>query len=861
MADVVPGERVPDRPSLDGLEEKWDKQWEADGTYRFDRSAERARVFSIDTPPPTVSGTLHIGHVFSYTHTDTIARYQRMRGQVVWYPMGWDDNGLPTERRVQNYFGVRCDPSLPYEPDFVPLVEGALKSGARPVSVSRPNFVELCLRLTLTDEAAFEEMWRRVGLSVDWTHTYTTIGAASQRASQRGFLRMLARGEAYLAEAPTLWDIDFRTAVAQAELEDRETQGAYHRVAFHPVDGGEDIAIETTRPELLPSCVALVAHPDDPRYRPVFGRSVRTPLFGVEVPILPHPLAQPDKGTGIAMICTFGDVTDVVWWRELGLPVRSVIGRDGRLVAAAPDVMAAPGASLYERELAGKNVKQAQKRIVELLQESGELLGEPRAISHAVKYYEKGDRPLEIVTSRQWFIRTLDYRETLLARGRELRWHPAWMGARYTNWVEGLNSDWLISRQRFFGVPFPVWYPLDADGNADHSHPLLADESRLPVDPSTALPDGYGAEQRDQPGGFTADPDVMDTWATSSLTPQIAGGWEDDPDLFGRLWPMDLRPQAHEIIRTWLFSTVVRAQLEFDSLPWTDATLSGWILDPDRKKMSKSKGNVVTPMAMLEKHSSDAVRYWAAKARLGTDTALEEGQMVIGRKLAIKVLNVSKFVLGVAPQPVDPDAVTEAVDRSLLASLGELVAEATAAFDEFDSARALERTEAWFWGFCDDYVELVKSRAYGLSWPAERAQSARATLRATLSVLLRLFAPVLPFVTEEVWSWWHDGGSVHTSPWPAPGLDGAEAGAGPAGDAEQWLAAAEVLRSIRRAKTEAGRNLRADVASLTIVDTAEHLAQLRPVADDIIAAGSVSLLSWVETGDRPPAVVVVVADG
>jgi valyl-tRNA synthetase len=877
MADAVRQERVPDRPSLDGLEAKWAKQWEADGTYRFDRTARRDEVFSIDTPPPTVSGSLHIGHVFSYTQTDTIARYQRMRGKVVWYPMGWDDNGLPTERRVQNYFGVRCEPSLPYQADFVPPAEGGLKKNERPVAVSRPNFVELCLRLTMTDEAAFEEMWRRVGLSVDWTQTYTTIGVISQRASQRGFLRLLAKGEAYVAEAPTLWDVDFRTAVAQAELEDRETDGAYHRLAFHSPGG--DVEIDTTRPELLASCVALVAHPDDERYRPAFGTTVRTPLFGVEVPVLAHPLAQPDKGTGIAMICTFGDVTDVVWWRELGLPVRSVIGRDGRFVATAPDAMPAPGAALYETELAGKNVRQAQARTVELLRDSGELLGEPRPVRHAVKFFEKGDRPLEIVTSRQWFIRTLAHRQALLERGRELRWHPAWMGARYANWVEGLNSDWLISRQRFFGVPFPVWYPLDGDGVADHARPLLADESRLPVDPSTSVPDGYSEDQRDQPGGFTADPDVMDTWATSSLTPQIAGRWEDDPDLFSRVWPMDLRPQAHDIIRTWLFATVVRAHLEFDSLPWSDATLSGWILDPDRKKMSKSKGNVVTPLAMLEKHSSDAVRYWAAKARLGTDTALEEGQMVIGRKLAIKLLNASKFVLGVASEPVELGAVTEAVDRSLLASLAGLVTEATQALDEFDQARALERTEAWFWGFCDDYVELVKSRAYGREWAQDRAASGRAALRAALSVLLRLFAPVLPFVTEEIWSWWHEG-SVHLAPWPVgddllvrapgPGADPGARGtaglrepvapAGVAADPDLWVAASEVLHAIRRAKTEAGRNMRAGVAQLRITDTEGRLALLRAAADDIVAAGSVADLAFGAAGSDSAAITVVVAD-
>ncbi len=873
---------VPEKPTLDGLEEKWSERWEAEGTYRFDRSAPRERVFAIDTPPPTVSGSLHIGHVFSYTQTDAVARFQRMRGKEVWYPMGWDDNGLPTERRVQNYFGVRCEPSLPYDPGFTPPVTGGgLPKDQQPVACSRPNFVELCRRLSAEDERKFEQLWRRVGLSVDWTRTYTTIGPESQRAAQRAFLRQLARGEAYSAEAPTLWDVDFRTAVAQAELEDRETTGAYHRVAFHRVGADGDVLIETTRPELLPACVALVAHPDDERYQPLFGTTVRTPLFGVEVPVVAHPLAQPDKGTGIAMVCTFGDVTDVVWWRELHLPVRAIVGRDGRLLPDAPDGMPAGGAEVYRSTLAGRTARQAQRAIAELLAASGELLGEPRQIRHPVKYYEKGDRPLEIVTSRQWFIRTLAHREALLARGRELRWHPAHMGARYADWVEGLSSDWLISRQRYYGVPFPLWYPLSATGEPLHDQPLLAAEDRLPVDPTTDVPDGYTEAQRDQPGGFTADPDVMDTWATSSLTPQIAGGWEEDPDLFARVFPMDMRPQGHDIIRTWLFATVVRSDAELGTLPWTDAAISGWILDPDRKKMSKSKGNVVTPVEILERHSTDAIRYWACSGRLGTDTAIDEGQMKIGRKLAIKLLNASRFVLGsVAPEgPDDPAAVTEAVDRSLLASLASLVEEATAAFEGYDHARALERTEAWFWGFCDDYLELVKARAYNRegTFPEPAAASARAALRLALSVLVRLLAPILPFTAEEVWSWSHDGAatSVHRAPWPVveeltaavaggasrPGPTGAGSPEATGADGDgAYREAAEALRALRRAKTEAGSSLRAPVVRLVVRADAGTLSRLRGASGDLAEAGAVEAFEWVEvTGGDQAGFEVVLA--
>ena len=757
---------LPEKPALEGLEDKWNARWEAEGTYRFDRERAREDVYSIDTPPPTVSGSLHIGHAFSYTHTDVIARFQRMRGKAVFYPMGWDDNGLPTERRVQNYYGVRCDPSLPYAPDFTPPD----KPGKQPISISRPNFIELCNRLTVEDEKVFEHLWRYLGLSVDWTRTYATIGQSAQRVSQAAFLRLLKRGVAYQVEAPTLWDVDFRTAVAQAELEDREQPGAYHRIRFARADGGEPggyVEIETTRPELIPACVALVAHPDDERYRPLFGTNVITPLFGVPVPVKAHPLADPEKGSGIAMICTFGDLTDVIWWRELSLPVRAVLSPNGALRsvewggAGWESRDAAAAADAYG-QLVNLSAAKARARIVELLRQSGDLAGEPRPIVHPVKFYEKGDRPLEIITSRQWFIRTMEFRDELLVRGRELQWHPEYMRHRYENWVNGLAGDWCISRQRFFGVPFPVWYPVRTDGTVDYDRPIVPDESRLPLDPSTDVPDGYTAGQRDKPNGFVGDPDVMDTWATSSMTPQIAGGWLDNPDLFARVFPMDLRPQAHDIIRTWLFTTVLRAQLEHGTLPWAHTAISGFVTDPDRKKMSKSKGNVVTPMALLQEHGSDGVRYWAASGRQGADTTFDPGQMKVGRRLAMKLLNAARFAL---MQAEPRGAITEPLDRGMLTALAALVGESTDHLQTYDYARVLERTEAFFWAFCDDYLELVKSRRYG-DFGADGAASANSAMLVALSTMLRLFAPYLPFVTAEVWSWWRPG-SVHLAAWPS----------------------------------------------------------------------------------------------
>ncbi len=708
---------VPEKPALEGLEEKWAGQWEAEGTYRFEAGRPREEIYAIDTPPPTVSGALHVGHVFSFTHTDIIARFQRMRGKAVFYPMGWDDNGLPTERRVQNYFGVRCDPSLPYDASFTPPPTPP----KQPIAVSRPNFIELCVKLTVEDEKAFEHLWRFLGLSIDWSMTYQTIAAPAQRVSQAMFLRLVTRGLAYQVEAPTLWDVDFKTAVAQAELEDREQPGAYHRVSFPKPDGGT-VEIETTRPELIPACVALVAHPDDPRYQPLFGSQVITPLFGARVPILAHALADPEKGSGIAMICTFGDITDVVWWRELKLPVRAVIQPNGTLGpvswGAAGWESLDPGRAqdAYDK-LVGLSAKKAQPVIVDLLRQSGDLRGEPRPITHHVKFYEKGDRPLEIVTSRQWFIKTIQFRDEFLQRGRELEWHPPYMRARYESWVNGLNGDWCVSRQRFFGVPFPVWYPVNADGSVDYAHPMLAGEDRLPVDPSTDVPDGYTADQRGKPGGFVGDPDVMDTWATSSVSPQIVTAWGRDPDLFARTFPMDLRPQAHDIIRTWLFSTVVRSHLEFNSLPWKHAAISGWILDPDRKKMSKSKGNVVTPLALLQEYGSDGVRYWAARGGPGVDTAFDVGQMKIGRRLAMKLLNAAKFALTGGPATGE---VTEPIDRGMLTELAALVEEAGQSLEEY---RVHARARSHGGVFLELLRQLPRARQVAAIWRSRSAGS------------------------------------------------------------------------------------------------------------------------------------------
>ncbi|MEO3938474.1 valine--tRNA ligase [Dermatophilaceae bacterium Soc4.6] len=851
---------IPDRPTVDGLEEKWAAVWKEQGTYTFDRAAAlaggREGIWAIDTPPPTASGSLHIGHVFGYAEADCIARYKRMTGHEVFYPIGWDDNGLPTERRVQNYYGVRGDATLPYDSAFVPLQEGGEGGSSKAADqrpVSRANFIELCDVLTVKDEVTFEETFRRLGLSVDWDISYRTIDTRSRAVSQAFFLRNLARGEAYQAEAPGLWDVTFQTAVAQAELEARDYPGAYHRVAFHRGDG-TPVFIETTRPELLPACVALIAHPDDERYAGLFGTTVTSPIFGVEVPVLAHPLAEMDKGAGIAMCCTFGDLTDVQWWRELQLPTRSVITRDGRIQGETPEwVTTDTGRTLFN-EMATKTTFSARTAVVDGLRASGDLDGEPTVTQRKANFFEKGDKPLEIVTSRQWYIRNggrdAAIRGEMLERGRELDFHPAFMRSRYDNWVGGLNGDWLVSRQRFFGVPIPVWYPVLPSGDVDHEHPIVPAEAALPVDPVAEAPAGFDESQRGQPGGFVGDPDIMDTWATSSLTPQIAGGWLDDPELFAAVFPMDQRPQGHDIIRTWLFATVVRSHLEHGSLPWRNATLNGWILDPDRKKMSKSKGNATTPIGMLIEHGTDAVRYWAASARLGIDTALDTAQMKVGRRLAIKLLNASKFALGFGDvEGVDATdlvalgaLVTEPLDRSMLAALADVVDKATTAYEGMDYTRALEVSETFFWTFCDDYLELVKDRAYGgreVPVSPEAAASARAALRIALDVQLRLLAPVIVFATEEVWAWSHDG-SVHRASWPTR----AELCGGAEGDAAVLTAVGEALAGVRKAKSEAKVGMRAEISSMVLAGPEATLDRVRAAASDLAAAGHITALTY-----------------
>ncbi len=831
------------RPS--DIESQWRAWWDAENLFAWSSDRGRDETFVVDTPPPTVSGSLHVGHMFSYSHQDFVVRYQRMTGRNIFFPIGWDDNGLPTERRVQNLYNVKCEPHIHYDPEF----KADRGRKGPPMPISRRNFIELCDVVTKEDEAAFRHLWSRLGLSYDWSLEYATIDEHCRRTSQASFLDMLQKGEVYQDNRPVLWDVDFQTAIAQAEVTDKEMHSAYHFLRF-PIQGADEhLVIATTRPELLPACVAVIVHPDDERFTQYVGKRALTPLFAAPVPIIADVKADPEKGTGVVMVCTFGDQTDVEWWQEYDLPMRQTLGMDGRLrnirfgeiedgagwESVDPD--AANG--VYE-QLAGLSAKKAQQKIVEIAENTPGVIDRPREdIVHAVKFFEKGDRPLELIPARQWYAHLMNKKDALIEQGRKIQWHPGFMAKRYEHWVEGLNLDWCMSRQRFFGVPIPVWYPLDDNGDCLYDKVIVPEADALPVDPLDEAPPGYDESQRGQPHGFTGDPDVFDTWATSSLTPQIASRWVDNTERHRSLFPMDIRPQSHEIIRTWAFYTIVKAYMHEREIPWKHVVISGWILDPDRKKMSKSQGNVVTPEPLIDQYGADSVRYWAARARLGVDTAYDEQVFKVGKKLCTKLFNAAKFAIGrfsdVDVAKLTTDAVTEEVDRALIAELRPLLRRATDAFDAFDYAQALNVTEDFFWRmFCDNYLEIAKPRTYEETLTPERL-SACASLRLALRMLLRLFAPFVPYITEEVWQWAFSNdadmhASIHKSPWPtAAELDAVPP---PANDGV-WNATLTVVEQVRKAKADANLSMAAPVKSVTIACPDAERAGIEAAANDI----------------------------
>jgi valyl-tRNA synthetase len=699
--------------------------WESHDVYRYERDGH-GPVFSVDTPPPYVSAAhLHVGHAMSYSQPDFIVRYRRMRGERVFYPIGFDDNGLPTERYVEQAYGVRA------------------------VDMPRAEFVALCLAETRRTAERYEDLWRRLGLSLDWSLRYSTIDARCQRTAQTSFVKLHGAGYLRRAQDPILWCPEDRTSLAQADVEDLERTSRLHTIRF-----GAGLEIATTRPELLPACVALYHHPADARYAGLERATV--PLFGYDVPVLTDQDVDPEYGTGLMMVCTFGDSEDVLRWRRDQLPLRLVIQSDGRL-----GELAGPFAGLL--------VTQARAAIVKALDEAG-LLVSSVPVRQVVGVHERCQTPVEFQIRPQWFIAVRENADRFRVRAAELEWIPAFMRRRLEDWIDGLKWDWNITRQRRYGVPFPVWFCASCDA------PVLARLQDLPVDPLTDKPPAEQCPSCGH-GELTGDPDVMDTWMTSSLTPQINDGWAlggTDPALA----PMSMRVQAFEIIRTWLFYSVVQSELLFGRVPWRTALISGWGLNEQGKKLSKrdiDKGpdgyNRYVPDDVMARYGADALRLWATRGRIGTDLRYNEKDVRTGRKFTVKLWNVGRFLslnLGdfdaAAAAPPVPER--DIVDRWVLSHLADAVAEATEAFDGHDYMQAHQAASRMFWSiYCDRYIEMIKDRA--------ETASARWTLWESYRVLLGLFAPFAPFVTEHMYQRFYrayeEPVSLHLTPWPVAG--------------------------------------------------------------------------------------------
>ena len=775
--------------------------WQQAGTYHFTPGAE-AQVYAIDTPPPTVSGHLHLGHGYSYSHTDFLARFWRMQGHNVFYPMGFDDNGHPTERLVEKTRGVTA------------------------AEIGRQAFIDLCLEVSRETEPAYEALWKRLGHSIDWRYTYRTIDDLSRRTSQQSFLDLYRKGLAYRREAPAIWCPECRMSIAQADLNDLDRSSEFVTLAFQ-LPNGEILPVATTRPELLPACVAIFVHPNDLRFAALIGQHASVPLFGQQVPILADLAADPEKGSGAVMCCTFGDVTDVDWWYTHHLPLKIIVGRDGRLTEAAGDY-------------AGLMTTEARRQIIAALEAQRLVLGR-QEITQSVRVHERCDTPVEYIVTPQWFIRVLDFKQQLLDFAEPITWHPAHMKARYREWVENLRWDWCISRQRYFGVPFPLWY-CDQCGEI-----LLADEAQLPIDP-TDLPPSRACSCGS--ASFTPETDILDTWATSSMTPQIIGRWLSDPALYQRVFPFTLRPQAHEIIRTWAFYTLVKSYHHSGILPWKEVAISGWGLAPGgTAKISKSRGGgPMAPQAMIERYSADAVRYWAASTGYGKDSTISEEKIQTGAKLVTKLWNVGKlserFLQDYRP-PAERPALSTA-DRWILSRLQRLISRVTELFQGYDYAAAKSEIEAFFWGeLTDNYLEMAKGRLYDQPSPAH--EGACLTLYQTLLSVTKLLAPFLPYITEVIYQGLfaeqEGSASIHRARWPIADESLIDARAEAAGEA-----LIEVATAVRRYKSERSIPLSTELERLYLA--AEDAALTAVLRDAVADLSSITRTRRVEIGER-----------
>jgi valyl-tRNA synthetase len=783
-----------------GAEQKWQEYWEKNNVYRFDSSSDTP-VYSIDTPPPTISGYIHMGHAFSYSQADFIARFQRMNGKNVFYPFGFDDNGLATERLVEKERKIRAQ------------------------AMSRDEFIKICLEVSAKYEKQFRDFWGRLGLSCDWSLVYSTIDDWCRKTSQRSFIELYKLGREYRKESPTMWCPDCQTAIAQVELQDKDLSSSFNHIIFKTAEG-EDLMIATTRPELLPACVAVFANPEDERYKPHFNKKLSVPLFGHQVTLLPDHRAAADKGTGLVMCCTFGDQTDMEWYHAHNLPLRIAISRDGRMNELAG-------------KYSGKKITEARKEIIEDLKQA-KLLTSQQPINHFVNVHERCGTAVEILVTKQWFIEYLDLKDEFIEQGRKLNWYPPHMRVRYDNWIKGLQWDWCISRQRYFGIPFPVWYCKD------HEHVIIADDSQLPVDP---LKDKPPVELCPKCGckEFIPEKDIFDTWATSSLTPQINCRWMDDEDKWKKLFPMSLRPQAHDIITFWLFNTVVKSYLHNKTIPWKDVMISGHGLDSKGKKMSKSLGNVVQPQEVMEKYSADCLRYWAAGSKLGDDLAYLEKDVVTGKKVITKIWNATKFVImnleGYEHKELPYERITE-LDRWLLSELNKTIQGCTDAFKSYEYAKAKALAENFFFQvLCDNYLEVVKGRFYNKEAHGDDARlSAQYALYTANLAVLKLLAPVMPYITEETFQLYFAGKegdiSIHTSRWPVAKAELINSNSEMIG-----RLVCSAVESARKAKTAANLSLKTPVKMLTVKGKISP-DEFKLVEEDIKSATSAASIKY-----------------
>lgn len=804
----------PRRYNAQEVEPRIRKYWDEQNIYQYDPKSNKP-CFSVDTPPPYVSSShLHVGHAMSYSQAEFIVRYKRMQGYNVFYPMGFDDNGLPTERYVENKYKVN-------------------KS-----KINRQEFIDLCLKETKIGAQTYRKLWETLGISVDWSLGYSTIDERSRRTSQRSFIELVQKGLIERRDEPMLWCYRCSTAIAQAEVETIELPSKLYDIAFIS-QKGEELIISTTRPELIPACVSLYVNPDDKRYTSLIGTRVRVPLFDYEVEVRTHPDVDPTFGTGLMMVCTWGDMDDVIKWKEHNLDTRSIFDERGKL-----NDLATP--------FSGLTIEEARNEILAALDQEGRLKGS-KEFAHNVGVHDRCSTPIEFNHTLQWFIRVLDFKEEFLRRGNELDWYPEYMKTRYEDWINGLKWDWCISRQRYYGVPFPVWYCTECET------PWFPPVELLPLDPTVdPAPDGATCNKCGC-RTFIGEKDVMDTWMTSSMTPLINARWAyEDQRLMDRIYPQSLRVQAFEIIRTWLFYTTVKSHFHTNTLPWKDVMISGWGLDSKGKKMSKRAGNFIEPMPVIRKYSADALRYWSANSTLGSNRRYNEQEVADGKKLMTKLWNASRFISNYlfeedgSPYPLSRGEPT-LVDRWIISRYMSTVNNATGYFERYEYSHALESSVRFFFTeFCDNYLEIIKERFWNPDhFQPEQIEAARFTLYSLLFGLLRLFAPFIPYITEELYriifrDTFEEASSIHVAEWPAydPSLIDTEA------EVSSNLLI-DILTGVRRWKTSQQVHSTFPLQTMVISTDPESAARIQPIIQDLKAAAHAESLCFEEGGTIP----------